>query len=329
MVRVLLVLTLLLGGAWATTIQDVQTDAGLVGTTVTVEGVVTVPNSVYSSAPQNIAVIQEGTGPWSGVMIYCGAGLPTLNYGDRLEVTGTVAEYYDRTELDIADASGVTIIGSEAVPPVTWITANDIATTNPGVAEGYEGVLVGIQNVTVTEVGSYEFTAQDGSGTCLVGWWGWSTGCPVNLGDVYSSIVGMADYSYSNYKLQPRNAGDYNFPVPVEFGTLSAQSRGTQVVVRWNTATESDNFGFNVLRGVAADGPFVRINEGIIVGAGTTVVPQVYVFADRHVVPGITYFYVVQDIASNGVTRDHGPVSCTFTPQATSSWGAIKAQFAN
>jgi hypothetical protein len=330
MVRVLVTLALLFGGAAATTINDVQTNAGLVGTEVTVEGVVTVPNSVYSSAPQNIAVIQDGTGPWSGVMIYCGPGLPALNLGDRVEVTGTVAEYFSRTEIDVSDPVNVVVLGAEAVPPVTWIGANDISSANPDVAEGYEGVLVGIENITVTEVGTYEYTAQDGSGTCLVGWWSnaWSES-PVNVGDTYASVVGLADYSYGNYKIQPRDPGDYNYPVPVEFGTLTAQSRGTEIVIRWNTVTEADNFGFNVLRGTVADGPFVRMNDGIIAGAGTTAVPQIYLFADRQVTPGATYFYVVQDIASDGTTRDHGPVSCTFTPQATSSWGAIKARFAN
>ncbi|MBN1424990.1 hypothetical protein JXA88_10570 [Candidatus Fermentibacteria bacterium] len=330
MVRVLVTLVLLVSGAAATTIQDVQTNPGLVGTIVTVEGVVTVPNSVYSSAPNKIAVIQDGTGSWSGIMIYCNAGLPTVNLGERLEVTGTVAEYYDRTELDLADPSDVTVLGYEGVPPVTWITAHDISDANPSVAEGYEGVLVGIENFTVAEIGPYEYTAQDGSGSCLIGWWSveWSE-CPVNLGDMYSSVVGTADYSYSAYKLQPRFSSDYNFPVPVEFATLSAQSRGTEVVIRWSTITESDNFGFNVLRSEAVSGPFARVNEQLLPGAGTTMVPQVYLFADRHVTPGVTYFYMVQDIATDGATQDHGPVSCTFTPQSTSSWGAIKAQFAD
>lgn len=330
MIRGLVVLALLLGGASATTIQDVQTNPGLVGTTVTVEGVVTVPNSVYSSSPQKIAVIQNGTGPWSGIMIYSNAGLPTVNLGDRVQVTGTVAEYYDRTEIDIPDPSGVTFLGSAPVPPVTWISANDIATSNPDVAESYEGVLVGIQSFTVTEVGSYEYTADDGSGSCLVGWWSveWPSS-PVNVGDMYSSVIGMADYSYSNYKLQPRWSGDYNYPVPVEFGTLDAQCRGNEVVVRWNTVTETDNFGFNVLRGELADGPFVRINDRIIAAAGTSAIPHAYLFADRQVRPGVTYYYVVEDIATDGTAQQHGPVPCTFTPQVTASWGAIKAAFAD
>lgn len=328
MTRLCLVFLLVPVLAIATTIQDVQTDPGLVGQVVTVEGVVTVANNTYSTSPERIAAIQDGTGPWSGVMIYCYTGLPTLALGDRIEVTGTVDEYYDRTEIDIEDASDVTILGSEAVPPVTWIAAGDIATSNPGVAEGYEGVLVGIEDVVVTEIGDYEYTVDDGWGQCLVGWWSiaWE-GCPVNVNDTYTSIVGMADYSYGNYKLQPRDAGDYNYPVPVEFATLSADSRRNAVVVRWTTITEKDNFGFNVLRSTANDGPFVRINGAMIPGAGTTQIAQIYLYSDRDVTPGATYFYMVTDVATSGATTDHGPVSCTFTPQATSSWGEIKAEF--
>jgi len=328
MMRLSLAIVLLPTIAMATTIQDVQTDPALLGQTVTVEGVVTVGNDTYSSSPQNIAVIQDGTGPWSGVMIYGGGGLPTLAIGDRVEVTGEVAEYFDRTEIDIADAADVTILGSETPPPVTWITANDIATSNPGVAEGYEGVLVGIENVTVVEIASYEFTAEDASGQCLVGWWSvsWSS-CPVNLEDTYSSIVGMADYSYGAYKLEPRNPADYNYPVPVEFGTLSADSRGNAVIIRWTTVTEKDNFGFEVLRALSADGEYARLNDSIIPGAGTTQTAQIYLYSDRDVIENETYYYMIRDISTNGNSESHGPVSCTFTPSAVGSWGELKAEF--
>ena len=317
-------------GAGATTIYDVQTDPSLNGQVVTVQGVVTAPNGLYSSVPENIAVIQDGTGPYSGVMIYCSTGLPTLALGDLVEVTGTVAEYYDRTELDLADASDCVIIGSQAVPPVTWITCNDISSSNPGVAEQYEGVLIGIENVTVVEIGSYEFTADDGVGQCLVSWWSatWDV-CPVNLNDFFSSIVGTGDYSYGAYKMHPRYNEDYNYPVPVEFGTLAADSRTTGVVVRWSTVTEQNNFGFNVLRAGSASGPFMVISDQMIPGAGTTVVPQTYLFTDKAVIAGETYFYMVRDISSSGATTDHGPVSCTFAPEAVGSWGSIKADFAD
>lgn len=329
MVRVCLVFCALAVGAWATTIQDVQTDPSLVGTTVTVEGTVTVPNSVYSTAPHKIAVIQDGTGPWSGIMLYCSAGLPTLNLGDRVQVTGTVAEYYGRTEISVSDPANVQVIGTAPVPPVTWITANDISSSNPSVAESYEGVLVGIENITVVDIGPYEYTAQDASGTCLIGWWSnaWPS-CPVNLGDFYSSVVGLADYSYGNYKLQPRWAEDYNYPVPVELAGLSAESRGTHVVVRWSTQSETNNFGFNVLRSEASTGPFRMLNETVIPGAGTTAVPMSYMFTDRRVTPGVTYYYCVEEISTSGATTRHGPVACTFVPQETSTWGAVKASFA-
>jgi len=155
----------------ATTINDVQTDPSLIDQVVTIQGVVTAETGLYSSSPQNIAIIQDGTGPWSGVMIFCYAGLPALARGDLVEATGTVAEDSARTEIDIEDASDVTVLGTEPVPPVTWITCNDISTSNPGVAEGYEGVLVGIENITVMAIDTYEFTAQDASGQCLVSWW--------------------------------------------------------------------------------------------------------------------------------------------------------------
>ncbi len=69
----------------ATTISDVQTDPSLLGQVVTVEGVVTAGNNTFSSTPENIAVIQDGTGPWSGLMRY------SITSGSGISGTGRSA----------------------------------------------------------------------------------------------------------------------------------------------------------------------------------------------------------------------------------------------
>lgn len=77
--------------------------------------------------------------------------------------------------------------------------------------------------------------------------------------------------------------------------------------VRWSTASEVDNFGFDVFRGESSEGPFARLNEKIIEGAGTTDEVRRYEFVDDTIDPYKVYYYYVESISMSG-EREH------FTP---------------
>ena len=55
--------------------------------------------------------------------------------------------------------------------------------------------------------------------------------------------------------------------------------------LKWTTASEVDNFGFDIYRGLSEDGPFDRITAEPLPGAGTTDEPQNYVFVDESIDP--------------------------------------------
>jgi len=78
--------------------------------------------------------------------------------------------------------------------------------------------------------------------------------------------------------------------------------------VRWSTASESDNFGFDVYRSEHADGPFERITVQPVNGAGTTDLVQRYWFEDRGIKPGTVYFYYVESISLDGRRKRLTPV---------------------
>ncbi|MCH9646967.1 MAG: hypothetical protein K0U98_01945 [Deltaproteobacteria bacterium] len=77
--------------------------------------------------------------------------------------------------------------------------------------------------------------------------------------------------------------------------------------LRWSTASEVENFGFDVYRGDLEEGPFVRLNKKPIPGAGTTDLPSKYVYDDDTIEAGKAYWYYVESIAMDG-EREH------FTP---------------
>ncbi|HEV8239009.1 MAG TPA: hypothetical protein VGS57_06545 [Thermoanaerobaculia bacterium] len=78
--------------------------------------------------------------------------------------------------------------------------------------------------------------------------------------------------------------------------------------VRWSTASEVDNFGYDVYRGTSPDGPFERITADPIPGAGTTDEPQKYSFVDDEIDPYATYYYYVEAISLAGVRERFTPV---------------------
>jgi hypothetical protein len=78
--------------------------------------------------------------------------------------------------------------------------------------------------------------------------------------------------------------------------------------LRWTTASEVDNFGFDIYRGLSEDGPFDRITEEPLPGAGTIDEPQNYVFVDRDIDPTVDYYYYIESISLGGVREVFSPV---------------------
>ena len=78
--------------------------------------------------------------------------------------------------------------------------------------------------------------------------------------------------------------------------------------LKWSTATEVDNFGFDIYRSTSEDGPFDRITSQPIPGAGTVDEPSYYEFVDDTIDPGIDYFYYVESISVDGIRETFSPI---------------------
>jgi len=78
--------------------------------------------------------------------------------------------------------------------------------------------------------------------------------------------------------------------------------------LRWSTASEIDNFGYDVYRAESEEGPFERITEDPVLGAGTTDLPSSYEYLDENIEPEQTYYYFVESISMSGVRERFTPV---------------------
>ncbi len=77
---------------------------------------------------------------------------------------------------------------------------------------------------------------------------------------------------------------------------------------KWTTASESDNFGYDVYRGVSESGPFIKLTKNPILGAGTTDETHQYKFVDDSIDPCKDYWYYVESVSTNGTREKFTPV---------------------
>lgn len=174
-----------------------------------------------------------------------------------------------------ADSSGGGIICSDFSSPT--INYNCI----------YGNVGCGVTNADITMTIDVEYN-----------WWGHETGP--------GGICGGAGDSVCGYMTCPEEW----LTVPTAVGLYSFTSTGYEgfVQVRWVTAVEIANAGFNIHRGLAKEGPYSRINSRLIPARGSAIEGATYSFTDDDVSDGITYYYCLEDVDINGRCTMNGPV---------------------
>lgn len=78
--------------------------------------------------------------------------------------------------------------------------------------------------------------------------------------------------------------------------------------LKWTTASEVENFGFDIFRSGSEDGQFEKMTERPLAGAGTTDEPQSYVWEDFDIEKGRDYFYYIESISMSGVRERFSPI---------------------
>ena len=76
---------------------------------------------------------------------------------------------------------------------------------------------------------------------------------------------------------------------------------------RWTTASEQDNFGFDVFRGDSENGEFTKLTKEPLLGAGTSDETHKYEFRDDTIDPCREYWYYVEGISTSGSREKFTP----------------------
>lgn len=99
---------------------------------------------------------------------------------------------------------------------------------------------------------------------------------------------------------------------PVVLKNLSALAVEDGIQISWETVTETNNLGFNIMRAESVDGEQVQVNPDLIMSkfAPGGMFGAAYEYLDDTAVEGVTYFYWLIDISLDGsLPGVHGPIS--------------------
>lgn len=167
--------------------------------------------------------VNDGNEAYMGAMIFSYDFDALVAVGDEIMFTAELDTYYNLTELTNPVLLGTIATGSPTIPAM--ISGADIdsslaADTNP--AEQWEGQLVKIVGATVLAYNgtdyNYQLTDDDGTTKFLVGDnVDYHLGAvSLDIGSTYD-IVGVVDYSYGVYRINPRGMDDVKAPAMVHF----------------------------------------------------------------------------------------------------------------
>ena len=198
------------------TIYDVQYTpftngaSGYVNLAVTVSGVVTADSADFS----NEYFIQDGNAPWNGLWVRDSINKPKR--GDNITITGPVQENFSQTWINAPTAFRINS-RNNALPAPVVVKVSAIR-TGAATAESYESMLVQVRNAAVVNpfadgASNFgEFTISDGTGEVRVddrsNLYRGNLDTAYVRGDSIRSITGVLDYTFNNFKINPRTPGE-------------------------------------------------------------------------------------------------------------------------
>ncbi len=205
--------------------------------------------------------IMDGTGAYTGIYVYDGSQ-PAV--GDSVEIVGEVTMYYGLVE--IANLSKMVILNSgNGLPEAIALATGDINTGGKK-ARMYQSVFVKVTGKVDNLPDQYkEWSLNDGSGSINVDDLFYEF--TPNLGQNYT-VQGPLYYSYSNYKIEPREAGDITTDIlstPAEHVTSFAVSSVSDksVTLSWTDAAGDPAPQKYLVLGRTDAGAFATVKDSI------------------------------------------------------------------
>ncbi|MFA6617722.1 MAG: T9SS type A sorting domain-containing protein [Candidatus Neomarinimicrobiota bacterium] len=148
-------------------------------------------------------------------------------------------------------------------------------------------------------------------------------------------LLTVHDWAYENTPDTPIKTGDgTDLPLPIELSSFGAIEQAGNILINWQTASETENIGF-VLQRKTGNGLWEDLadyrNDPSLEGKGTSSKAHNYSWVDESVLPANTYSYRLGDIDhANNITW-HKEVEITLSKASDKMPGefGLQAAFPN
>ena len=127
----------------------------------------------------------------------------------------------------------------------------------------------------------------------------------LTVNGILNLMAGVLDNSTNAVTLGPSgsvqyNGGSLNTPLPVEMISFTASAQQVNAMLVWSTATEVNNYGFNIERRAIASSAWAKV--GFVAGNRTSNATHHYTYADNNLSAG-TYAYRLKQIDNDGTFK--------------------------
>jgi hypothetical protein len=151
---------------------------------------------------------------------------------------------------------------------------------------------------------------------------------PPATGNSHFSTDGTTFSSLSPYDVAVRVVFRSNTPLPVELTSFTVDTDGLVATLRWETASEENNYGFEVEKDTVRAQPLFEVIPGSFVpGHGTSLVPHSYTFVDSNITSG-RWAYRLKQIDLDGSVHVCEAVQIQLTLADAGKWLTLPTVFA-
>lgn len=158
--------------------------------------------------------VQDSADPYSGIFVFTASQSPGVAPGNEVTVSGTYTEFFTLSE--ITNPIITVVDTGTTIPYAAHAATNTGELATAATAEPYESMLVSVGAVTITNINPDAPSDFDEFSVASVA----STDLRINdqflaaidntcaVGTAFTGITGVLDFSFSNWKLEPRTAAD-------------------------------------------------------------------------------------------------------------------------
>ncbi|MBN2381575.1 hypothetical protein JXQ70_01710 [bacterium] len=116
-------------------------------------------------------------------------------------------------------------------------------------------------------------------------------------------------------------------PGAIELISLDARSERGKAIIEWETGSELNTAGFNIMRTSASNSDLVvQVNDSLIPATGSSASGDYYSFVDNSVKVGGTYYYFLEEVELNNTKTRYGSVGTTIVGKQAVKQAAVVTQ---